>query len=345
MDPTDDPIPHTQTQRIHQWLVTHPISAALLFSIGYVMLGLVYVYVSGQWAAMTATSTGDLAWLESVKGTLFIVATGFMLFLFAGWLLRHVQRREILIQQHRDALIAAERRAAAGVFAASIAHDTNNVLQIMEYALAMLEMAGLPEEKRQQQITRLRSATEQLRELSGRMSKIGGRNLGEEARSMDIAAVVEGAVQLARSHHKVRECVIELILPQNAPFYGNPVLVHHAVLNLILNAADATGNGGRIRVQLEARGEGFVLSVHDNGPGVPENLRNQIFAPFYTTKADGTGLGLLTIRACAVTHKGQINVSTSPLGGACFEMTLARLEERTGTPAPVTAGQAVRSAG
>jgi signal transduction histidine kinase len=102
----------------------------------------------------------------------------------------------------------------------------------------------------------------------------------------------------------------------------NPITLHRSVLNLVLNAADAVEGRGIIEVRLSASGPQAVLEVHDNGPGIPEDQRRRIFEAFYTTKAMGTGLGLLSVKACADEHHGHVEVLSSPLGGALFRLTL-----------------------
>jgi signal transduction histidine kinase len=67
------------------------------------------------------------------------------------------------------------------------------------------------------------------------------------------------------------------------------------------------------------------LEVHDNGPGIPVAERQRIFEPFFTTKADGTGLGLMSVKACAEVHHGHVTVQASPLGGACFVVEMCSM--------------------
>jgi len=93
-------------------------------------------------------------------------------------------------------------------------------------------------------------------------------------------------------------------------------------LNLILTAAVAAGEGGRVEVRLRREHGDAVLEVHDNGSGVPEESREKIFEPFYTTKPEGTGLGLLAARMGAEEHGGSIVVGDSDLGGAAFRVRL-----------------------
>jgi len=105
------------------------------------------------------------------------------------------------------------------------------------------------------------------------------------------------------------------------------------LLNLILNAADATHGRGRIDVRLRRAEDMAILEVNDDGPGVPAERRGAIFDAFYSSKAHGTGLGLLTVKVTAEEHGGAVEVETSDLGGACFRVRLPR--ERPATPDPL----------
>jgi two-component system NtrC family sensor kinase len=94
------------------------------------------------------------------------------------------------------------------------------------------------------------------------------------------------------------------------------------LINLVLNAAEATGPGGRIDVRLTGDGAEARLEVHDDGPGIPEERRPGIFEAFETTKPDGTGLGLFSVQHIAEVHGGRAEALASELGGACFRVSL-----------------------
>jgi signal transduction histidine kinase len=89
-------------------------------------------------------------------------------------------------------------------------------------------------------------------------------------------------------------------------------------------ALDAVHDRGRVKVRIQAGPDGSaIVEVHDDGPGVPESQRARLFEAFYTTKKEGTGLGLLSAKKCAELHGGKIEVLASPLGGVCFRAHLA----------------------
>jgi signal transduction histidine kinase len=83
-------------------------------------------------------------------------------------------------------------------------------------------------------------------------------------------------------------------------------LIHAAVLNVVRNAIEASGNGGQVRVDLSVSGEETSLTVLDNGPGVPENLAGRIFEPFVTGRPEGVGLGLALARQAAEATGGEL---------------------------------------
>jgi signal transduction histidine kinase len=103
------------------------------------------------------------------------------------------------------------------------------------------------------------------------------------------------------------------------------MLIGQALLNLLLNAADATPEGGKILVRFHAAGSDsgarqFHLVVQDSGPGIPAAILDRIFNPFFTTKDTGTGLGLAIVHRVVEAHDGTIVVTNPPEGGARFEI-------------------------
>ena len=139
-----------------------------------------------------------------------------------------------------------------------------------------------------------------------------------------------------------RELRIENDVP--LPVEGNPDELHRMVLNLLDNAVRYTPPGARIELKLRAAGGDAVVEVADDGPGVPEERRDQIFdrfvrgdGPADTAVSGGSGLGLAIVRAVAASHGGRAQLGDSELGGARFtvRIPLAREAQRTGSGTPV----------
>jgi signal transduction histidine kinase len=94
--------------------------------------------------------------------------------------------------------------------------------------------------------------------------------------------------------------------------------LRRAFANLFRNAAEAMQGQGVIDVTIAGDGSGIAVTIADHGPGIPDNLRQRVFEPYFTTKADGTGLGLALVRQTLEAHRGTIALTATPGGGATF---------------------------
>ena len=108
---------------------------------------------------------------------------------------------------------------------------------------------------------------------------------------------------------------------------ADDVLLRQAFSNLLRNAVEACQGAGvapdiRVDGTLDTAQRVARVTVHDNGPGIPADAREKIFRPFFTTKKTGTGLGLALVQKIIVTHNGRVLATTSPGGGASFQVTL-----------------------
>ena len=99
--------------------------------------------------------------------------------------------------------------------------------------------------------------------------------------------------------------------------------LRRAFANLLRNAAEAMQGRGAIDVGLTGDARGVAVTIADHGPGIPPELRHKVFEPYFTTKPDGTGLGLALVRQTLEAHRGTVTVSETPGGGATFAVTFA----------------------
>ncbi len=288
----------------------------------YLVLGITYIVLSGYLAAHFAESVAHLKYLEQIKGVGFIIVTAVLLLVFGYPLFRRIAHEERVCAHQREALILSENRALAGMFAASVAHDINNVLTVLDYAIEQLSKEKSADPAHPKRIEQLKESNERLKELTKRLGQSTSPEPPDVFERMDLIETIEKTVDLARTHIRVRSCDLSLGAEDTFTMIGNPVLIHQMVMNLIINAADACQHQGRIEVTARREGGHCVVEVHDDGPGIPEKEREMIFTPFYTTKHQGKGLGLLSVKACADAHHGRVEVVDSPLGGACFRIGL-----------------------
>jgi signal transduction histidine kinase len=112
----------------------------------------------------------------------------------------------------------------------------------------------------------------------------------------------------------------------------DPELMSQVFVDLIANAIDAVPNEGEVTLEVHSRGTNVELAVADSGPGVPIELRSRVFEPFFTTRAEGIGLGLAIARQIVEAHGGSIEVGQSDSGGARFSVILPTAARAARTP-------------
>jgi PAS domain S-box-containing protein len=245
--------------------------------------------------------------------------------------------RDVTLEKHsQDVMRKAEKLAAAGRLAATVAHEINNPLEaVCNLIYIVRHTPDLPEEVQGY----LHMAEQEL----DRVSHITRQTLGfyrdsSEPEPVQVRAVVESVMKLYDNKMKSKQIAVELKVADCPPVQGLQGELKQLVANLVSNAADAVGNGGRIRISVSpafrAQGNGVEVRVADNGPGVAVENRGRIFEPFFTTKQDvGTGLGLWVSKEIAGRHGGSIEISLdkdNDLGGAVFTVFLP-LEAQTET--------------
>jgi PAS domain S-box-containing protein len=224
----------------------------------------------------------------------------------------------------RAQLAHADRLASLGTMAAGVAHEINNPLTFMGFATEELvaragpDVAELAAELRQG-VDRIAAIVRDLRFF--------GRDDDDVSGPMDLAAAIDAAERLV--HHEIRPRGVLLKEYGELPaIVGIPRRIEQVFVNLLLNAVQALGDrvDGRIRMRAEVTGERVVVSVEDNGGGIPKEHLDTIFDAFFTTRsvAGGTGLGLSICRDIVVRSGGDL-VATSTLGaGTTMSVTLMR---------------------
>jgi signal transduction histidine kinase len=226
--------------------------------------------------------------------------------------------RNDLARKNRE-LERRNRLAALGEMAAGMAHEIRNPLGGIQLYASLLakDVAGQPESltlvnKISAGVTRLERLVSQVLQFT--------RQMTASVTEADAAEVVEQAVDLARPQLRGVMCDVDGPRPMRAQM--DPLLLGQAALNLLLNAAEAAGEGGCVAVRWSQEAGRLRLVVSDDGPGVPAHLLDKIFNPFFTTKETGTGLGLAIVHRIVEAHDGTISVRNGSNGGAEFELRI-----------------------
>jgi two-component system NtrC family sensor kinase len=228
----------------------------------------------------------------------------------------------------------SDRLASLGRMAAGIAHEINNPLTgVLTYSSFLLKRAPEGSETREDLETIVRE-TKRCREIVRGLLDFA-RQVPAVEGDVDLSALVERAVKIVQSQLSFDNVLISRTDAQgDLRFRGNDNQLLQVLINLLMNAGDAIGDGGgRINVETGTRAEGgrelIEIAVSDSGEGIaPEHL-DQLFDPFFTTKVKrGTGLGLAVAWAIVDQHGGTIDVESGPGQGARFTVRIPR--ERAG---------------
>lgn len=240
-------------------------------------------------------------------------------------------------RQMQSRLAHLQRLSSLGKMMASLAHQIRTPLSgALLYArnLANQKLAPAAREQfTQKLLNRLTDLEQQVNDLL--LFARAGREQQAQPLSMqqllsEVFAAVEPLVLQQQG-----TVLVELPDP-DVTVLGNHTALAGALSNLVHNALEHAGPGARIHLSAIASADErqVVLAVEDEGPGVPEHLRQQIFEPFFTTRTNGTGLGLAVVQAVATSHNGIARCSSSQRGGARFEIMLPVCP----TNVPVTSG-------
>lgn len=300
----------------------NPLVLALALALIYIVLCSLYIWFSGKIAAQLAESVAGLEFIERIKGLAFVATTGILLFCLAFFTLRKIALQDSRLLAQQKALVTTERIATAGLFATSTCHDINNIMAAVHANLELLPLVAPLNPAGKKCVDDALSACTRLNQMVKRLLTVGHDKLPGTIGEIDLSQLVREITAFAAPHKRVRQCTLTTSLPEHLSIQANPSIIGRMLLNLILNAADATNETGRIDIRLIDRPDAAIIEVHDNGPGVPQDQRKIIFEPFYTTKASGNGLGLLSLKVCVQEHQGTVEVTDSDLGGACFRITL-----------------------
>jgi len=286
--------------------------------------GVAAIYRSAADLKSTLNRGTLLLWLVTGVGGLTLYLALYGLFRSVYYRQRKAESDFSRLTAEHQRIVQLEKLSAVGKMIVEIAHQINKPLVgVMNLAQLAHRDADDPSRSREL-LGEISAAGDHCRKFVQRMltfTKIAGL----EPQVTDLRDVVQDTIELFRqsasADHEVRfEGPAE---PATAEV--DPVLIRHALFNLLSNAAHFTRGGTAIFVRLARSQEtvaGWNLSVADHGPGVPQEFMEKIFMPFFTTRADGYGLGLAIVQQITMAHAGTVAVRNSPEGGASFTIWL-----------------------
>jgi two-component system NtrC family sensor kinase len=251
---------------------------------------------------------------------------------------RNAELRDALdkLRRAQDNLIRSEKLASMGRLVSGIAHEINNPVNAVINSLGPLEeiVRQLGSAKDPEAADLARSAGEMLTVMQRGAARtkaivqaLHNYSRGDDAvqREVNLARSVDDSLDLLR--HRLRNIQVKKDIDPAARIQGLPGQIDQVLMNLITNAAQALGeNGGAIRVGAEVRAKQVLVTVEDDGPGIPPEILPRIFDPFFTTKdvGEGSGLGLSIVHGIVERHGGHIDVESAAGRGTKFVITFPR---------------------
>jgi len=231
------------------------------------------------------------------------------------------------LERSREMLLQSEKMALVGKLAAEVAHSIRNPMTSIKMRLFSLERTlDLTQAQRED----FEVVSKEMRQLDNVI-----RNFLEFSRppklkkqKINLSEVVDDTLQLLKSQLDLHNVIVERnswpFLPE---IEADPELLKEVLVNLIVNACDAMGRGGKLTIteeeaNAEQPGKAVQVRISDTGPGISQNIMEKVWEPFFSTKEDGTGLGLSIAMRIVDEHGGRIEAQSKEGEGATFILTL-----------------------
>lgn len=269
-----------------------------------------------------------------------LAVLGFATLFIAGsiiFLVRLMVRRLEAQDAERSAFDAqlahSGRLVSLGRMAAGVAHEINNPMAAIGELAGLLEDVAASDESLagseyaglfRQNLAKIQAQVERVREVTHRLLGFA-RRMEPHLDAVDVNQVLEEAFSFLEKEAMLKGVEITRELASDLPtIQTDRSQLQQVFLNLLNNALDAVGEGGHIVIKSRREGDGLVVSVADNGPGIPKEVAGNVFDPFFTTKepGEGTGLGLSISHSIMQKLGGSLSFDSEPGRGATFHVRL-----------------------
>lgn len=222
----------------------------------------------------------------------------------------------------QERILKSERLAALGQFVAEITHEIKNPLMMIGGFVRQI----IKKTKNEQTLTKLNIISDEVRRLEELLKELRGYYLHRtlDLEEMNVIGMLQEVYDLVKEDCERKKIETDFRMPGKSLFIrGDKDKLKQVILNLVKNAIDAMEEGGRLVIAQTLSGGQIDITIRDNGCGIPEENRERIFSPFFTTKKHGTGLGLNISKSIIEEHEGGAMTMTSEVGkGTTFKITL-----------------------
>lgn len=226
-----------------------------------------------------------------------------------------LEEKSLQLIKTQEQLLRHEKLAAIGSLATGVAHEINNPAAIIRGNVEILQMSLPADADEQEEVGEIKKQVERVSLITRNLLNFAGKQ-ELAAEQVDIALLIKEI--LAQISHQQPTAGVEIncqfdTLPQ---IPGDRERLRQVFTNIILNALQAMEGTGKLTIRGQADAEQLCIDITDTGPGIPAEIREKIFNPFFTTKQQGTGLGLSVSYGIVQAHNGSINLSSSDEGSS-----------------------------
>jgi two-component system NtrC family sensor kinase len=258
-----------------------------------------------------------------------------------------VEQREQLAKAHErlqrvhQRALAQEKLSSLGVMAAGVAHEINNPMSFVTSNIHALykdlqRQPSLPEPLREYVTEVLPETMDGIKRVNAIVADLRRFARGDPEAYSEYDLNTEAQAALRIAHGQLSHCQVEVELGEVGTVMGRPRQIAQVMVNLLVNAGQATASGGKVRLSTHRERDGARVEIRDTGAGIPPDALRNLFQPFFTTKppGEGTGLGLAVAHGIVHAHGGRIDVESEPGKGSCFTVHLPRVPPLPGYKRP-----------
>jgi signal transduction histidine kinase len=307
-------------------LVVMPSVAVLGLALAYILIKQILQPIRSL-ALKTGPANGDAPLPDEVKALSRGVQS----------LIADMGQAQSQLERSQEHLLQAEKLAMAGKLAAGVAHSIRNPLASVNMRLFVLRRSLNMTANQQEDFEVI---SEEIKHIDRIVEDFLGFSRPPKLKMQRISPsdVVDSALQLLRHRLESYDVKVELSRDGRLPEVpADPEQLKEVLVNLLINACEAMGSGGLIKVREslgtpDQPGRTAIIEVADNGPGMPQSIREKVFQPFFSTKEEGTGLGLSIASRIVEDHGGSIRLQSREGQGTIFTITLPYKEEEVWAP-------------
>lgn len=269
------------------------------------------IYYRQRFTLQLKSFTEKLIWVDLIIKPIYINDPKSVVYLF---LAKNITPKK----ESEELLIRSEKMSVSGQLASGVVHEIRNPLTSIKGFIELLQ-AGI--DRKEEYFKIMIEEIEKIEKLSTELLYVS-RPLTQDHSYQWLKQMIEDVIVLLNTQAMKKGINIILDCPQDVVVYADKSQIKQVFINLIKNAIEAMTESGNIYIKVQVSGEFSLISVIDEGPGIPKHLIHQVKEPFFTTKKEGTGLGLMITTKIIENHNGIFSIIPNQGKGTTFSIKL-----------------------